>query len=342
MCPPPELPEIFTIPARRLSAAVALFATHGVDTDALLRSVGIGPELLAEDFARITSEQLEGFLAGLWRSTGDEVFGLGSQPVPLGSFRLLAYGTAGMTTLGGVLERTARFQVALPGFPEVFVSSEPGGAHVRVGFDIDYDPAPVAILVDTLLVLTHGYLSWLVGSPIELAGVEVPYAPEPDLAGHRRLLAAPVTYNARHPSLCLDPGLLDAPILRDDSEIGEFFRHAPVHMLTRQGGRSTLTSQVRSLFAQQRPGVPPPTVDQIAGELAMSPQTLRRRLHEEGSSPRVIREDVLRDLAVAGLVRGEPVQALARRLGFAEPSTFSRAFRRWTGSPPGEYQRQHA
>lgn len=321
---------------------MALLEARGVDTNALLHSVGIGPELLAQDFARVTSEQLEGFLGGLWRSTGDEVFGLGSQPVPLGSFRLLAYGTSGMTTLGGVLERIGRFQVALPGLPEVLVSTEPGGARVRVGFDIDYDPEPVAILVDTLLVLAHGYLSWLVGSPIELIGVEVPYPPEPDLAGHQRLLAAPVTYGARHPSLLLDPGLLHAPILRGDSEIGEFFRHAPVHMLTRQGGRATLTARVRSLFAQQQPGVPPPTVDQISAELAMSPQTLRRRLHEEGSSPRAIREDVLRDLAVAGLVRGEPVQALARRLGFAEPSTFSRAFRRWTGSPPGEYQREHA
>ena len=342
MCPPLDLPEIFTIPARRLNSAVELLAARGVSTDTVLRQSGIAPDLLSQDFARITSEQLESFLTGLWLATGDEAFGLGSQPVPLGSFRLLAYGTLGKTTLGGVLDRTIRFQAALPGLPQIFVAEDPRAGRARVGFDIDYDPAPVAVLVDTLLVLAHGYLSWLVGLPIELEGVEVPYPPEPDLAGHERLLGAPVTYDARHPCLRVRSELLRAPVLRDDREVGRFFRSAPLHMLTRQGGRPTLSNQVRSMFARQRPGASPPTVDRVAAELALSPQTLRRRLHDEGTSPRAIREDVLRDLAVAGLVRGESVQAVAHRLGFAEPSTFSRAFRRWTGSPPGEYQRDHS
>lgn len=83
-----------------------------------------------------------------------------------------------------------------------------------------------------------------------------------------------------------------------------------------------------------------PGIEDIAAELAMSPQTLRRRLRDEGNtSPREIREQILRDAAISSLVRGEEtVTALSRRLGFSEPSAFSRAFRRWTGSPPGSYQ----
>lgn len=45
-----------------------------------------------------------------------------------------------------------------------------------------------------------------------------------------------------------------------------------------------------------------------------------------------IRDDVLHTSAVDGLSRGdESVSALACRLGFSEPSAFTRAFRRWTG-----------
>lgn len=52
-----------------------------------------------------------------------------------------------------------------------------------------------------------------------------------------------------------------------------------------------------------------------------------------------IREELLRDEAIASLVRGEEsIEALSNRLGFSEPSAFRRAFRRWTGNPPRAYQ----
>jgi len=71
----------------------------------------------------------------------------------------------------------------------------------------------------------------------------------------------------------------------------------------------------------------------------MSPQTLRRKLAAEGTSLREIRETVLRDAAVTALVQGEePIAEIAERMGFSEPSAFTRAFRRWTGSPPSAYR----
>ena len=80
-------------------------------------------------------------------------------------------------------------------------------------------------------------------------------------------------------------------------------------------------------------------VEDIAKRLNVSAQHLRRLLREEGTSFREIKEEILRDEAIASLVRGrETVEALSDRLGFSEPSAFRRAFRRWTGSPPGSYR----
>jgi AraC-like DNA-binding protein len=81
------------------------------------------------------------------------------------------------------------------------------------------------------------------------------------------------------------------------------------------------------------------TVDDVAKRLAVSAQHLRRLLRDEGTSFREIKEEILRDEAIASLVRGgETVEELSDRLGFSEPSAFRRAFRRWTGNPPGSYR----
>lgn len=72
--------------------------------------------------------------------------------------------------------------------------------------------------------------------------------------------------------------------------------------------------------------------------LSISVPHLRRLLRQEGTSLNQLREEVLRDAAVAGLRRGETVEDLSARLGFSEPSAFRRAFKRWTGSTPSSYR----
>ncbi|MEU6975205.1 MULTISPECIES: AraC family transcriptional regulator [unclassified Streptomyces] len=101
-----------------------------------------------------------------------------------------------------------------------------------------------------------------------------------------------------------------------------------------------VTARVRRLIgaALADGAVPPP--EEVARLLAVSPQTLRRRLAAEGTTYRLLRDQVRRDHALAELAGGSPsIEGLSRRLGFSEPSAFHRAFRRWTGVTPGVYQR---
>jgi AraC-like DNA-binding protein len=84
----------------------------------------------------------------------------------------------------------------------------------------------------------------------------------------------------------------------------------------------------------------PASAEGLARQLSMSEPSLRRKLRAEGTSLREVRDAIRCRIAVSSLGEGaEPIAALSERLGFSEPSAFTRAFRRWTGHPPSFYRR---
>ncbi|OEC35750.1 AraC-type DNA-binding protein [Pseudomonas cuatrocienegasensis] len=79
----------------------------------------------------------------------------------------------------------------------------------------------------------------------------------------------------------------------------------------------------------------------VAERLGLSERTLHRRLVGEGHSFQQLNEQIKKQLAKHLL--NDPrlsLNAIALRLGYAEAASFSRAFSRWTGSPPSHWQRQ--
>ena len=72
----------------------------------------------------------------------------------------------------------------------------------------------------------------------------------------------------------------------------------------------------------------------------MSVRTLARKLDAEQSSFRALADEVRRAQAEELLSTGLTTQQVAQRLGYAETSSFIRAFRRWTGRAPQTYRRE--
>jgi AraC-like DNA-binding protein len=73
----------------------------------------------------------------------------------------------------------------------------------------------------------------------------------------------------------------------------------------------------------------------------MAASTLQRRLAADGTSYQALKDALRRDLAIVRLNTSTvPLAALAEELGFADSAAFQRAFKQWTGSPPGAYRRR--
>ncbi|MEV0251758.1 AraC family transcriptional regulator ligand-binding domain-containing protein [Nocardia sp. NPDC050712] len=327
-----------TLPIARMRALTELARVRGWTVPDHLTGAGTTPVRSPAGDLVLTWAQAGELVRHLWRTTDDELLGLGPGPVPRGTFRMICFGLGSAPDLRSALRRFESFERSLPGFPPIRLTETADEA--RLTFDISGVAQPMGTMTDALLAMTYRFLGWTVGERIRLRRLEVPHPRDPEFDDYDAVFGAPVRFSASAPVLVFDAQQLDLPPVRTEDELLAFLRSAPAGIIGVRDYSVSLAAQVRRILEYGRADGRPRVAD-IARELLMSPQTLRRRLHEELTSPREIREQILRDAAVASLLRGEEtVAALSRRLGFSEPSAFSRAFRRWTGSSPGSYQRR--
>jgi AraC-like DNA-binding protein len=105
--------------------------------------------------------------------------------------------------------------------------------------------------------------------------------------------------------------------------------------LERQAARAlSLLPERRSVSSRVRPLVNSEqgltrSLEDVARAMRMSPRTLQRRLQREGTSFQELIDARRRELAVELQRLGIPAKEAAFRLGFQDPSAFSRARRRW-------------
>jgi len=92
--------------------------------------------------------------------------------------------------------------------------------------------------------------------------------------------------------------------------------------------------------ALRTPGLAPPQCSsQMAKRLAMSERALRRALRNEGTSFRVLQDEFRREATLRLLSSPDlSVTDVALMVGFSEASALHRAFKRWTGLTPRQFQ----
>lgn len=82
-----------------------------------------------------------------------------------------------------------------------------------------------------------------------------------------------------------------------------------------------------------------PTVEQVADALHMSPRTLKRKLHDSGTSYQQIKDSERFRKAIHMLeVTDHSLEKVAHTLGYSDASNFTKAFKNWAEMSPSEYR----
>jgi AraC-like DNA-binding protein len=326
-----------TVSRHFVEAALTGARKKGVDIDSLLLSAGISPDLLKIEMARVSSSQYSLLLQNLWNVMADEFMGLGPRRCRTGTFATMCALISDCPNLEAVYRRAFDFCRLFE--PMVGMRLEQQGDEVKLVTVIEGDvDDPLHFFQESILVIWHRLGSWLIGQPAELIGAEFSY-PEPAHGDeYRHIFHCPLAFGADETALTFDKRFLNAPVIRDKSEMRQFLKTSPADLLSRPDESNTFTGRIRALIGRDL-SQSLPDFEWIAAELNTSPQTLRRRLKQENTSFQEIKDLLRRDMAIYYLSRPDlAINDIAFRVGFTEPSTFHRAFKKWTGVTPGAYR----
>ncbi|NMO14164.1 helix-turn-helix domain-containing protein [Pyxidicoccus fallax] len=151
-------------------------------------------------------------------------------------------------------------------------------------------------------------------------------------------------YDAGAYAMEADEPIPSLPIRHADIDLGNLLHAraeaalADAHAAERRAWKERVREV---LAAQPRTGELGPA--EVASRLAVSERTLQRRLREEGASFAGLEDEVRRERAFQLLRDGQLAHfEIAFLLGFSDPSAFTRAFRRWSGTTPLAWQKEHA
>ncbi|MEO3790428.1 AraC family transcriptional regulator ligand-binding domain-containing protein [Nonomuraea sp. B10E15] len=314
-------------------AAVASAETPDLDIGRAL------PALTRPGATHVSCAQTVEAMRTLWRHSDDELLRLGPRPIPPGTFRMISLGLIHVPDLRAALERLTEFASITTGYTRSRLVVDDATCRIEIAAEPGTRIPPLA--AEIMLALVHRFPAWLAGKHIVPSRLELPF-PEPGYSdAYVPVFGRMPVFDAPAVSISFDARHLTAPVVRGEADLLRYLRRWPADLILHRDYGTTTAARVRNVL-ERGDTTEWTRADDVAARLSISPQHMRRLLRQEGTSFQRIREEVLRDLAVASLERGrESIEEISSRLGFSEPSAFRRAFTRWVGSPPGAYRARH-
>jgi len=312
----------------------------GLDRGELMSAAGLSEDELRDPDSRVSVQKMW----SLWRHVIERVpepkAGLGLR---LGAaMRVRELGIVGYTmhhsaTLRGAFRRLARYSHIISRAIQYLLREEPD--HSRVVLEPNPRFDALVHPLDARLAAAVASAREITGSNLAPLEVRFTYERPLDLAEHQRFFRCELEFDRPQAEILFRNEDLERNVVTADETLSGYLERLADDVLrSLENPRSMLDRVQRAIWSQLAAG--PPSLPRVAGLLGISPRTLQRRLREAGTSFAALLDGLRHTMAIRLLRdRSLAVYEIAFLLGYSDPSTFFRAFRRWRGASPDEFRR---
>ena len=327
----------FTLPAIHAHELVELVQRWRVEPAVLLAGTALREEMLADPALRLPLATVVKLIERARALTGEPGLGLYmGLRMRVSSHGYLGFAAMTAATLREALEVTARYARTRTDALELRFHVAGDLASLVIE-----ERAPLGSARDVIVfALTVGL--WqigmaLTGEPLH-GGMDLAF-PEPAyFERFRHLAPGGIRFGQPAHRMTFATTLLDLPVKMADPAAFRLVQAQCERLLDALGYPERLGARVRQLLGiNAEAGFL--SLEETASELGMSARTLKRKLAADGTSFSEILDEERRERAVL-LLRGTQLglDEVAERLGYSDLANFTRAFRRWTGVPPGAFR----
>ncbi|MCG3156389.1 MAG: putative HTH-type transcriptional regulator [bacterium] len=325
------------ITVRAVQPVIAALETLGYKVDDLLKETRVSRSVLQDADGQVPHSAMMKLWDHACVVSGDDDLGIHlAETAPIRSFEVHSYALLSSPTLRDAFRRACGYQRLIheatnltfeEGHIEgVLQHALPGGRPV---------PRHPAEFLATLWI-RFGRL--VTGNDWAPRLVCFAHETPKNTGEHTRVFRAPLRFSSGRTAMHVPNEILDTPNPRADENLLDLLDRYADGLLKKLPRQASLAERVRVWLSEQLSGGTP-SVASAARALHMSARTLHRGLQNEGTSFRELLDQLRHELAVALLADQRcSVAEAGFLLGFAELSSFSRAFKRWTGKAPAEFR----
>ncbi|BFM17118.1 AraC family transcriptional regulator [Maricurvus nonylphenolicus] len=312
----------------------------GVDIDNLFERCNVNPETLKQPHYRIPVATAVELLQRCGFQMQDEFLGLLAAPIPPGYFRQSVLSTVHQPTLGLALARYLEFSNIFFNSLRFELKRKKQIVEIICTRDIN-NKIKDDIAIECSIAVFHRLTGWLCNELIILNNVELDFSvPTYYKEYHYLFYGAPIQFNSNLNRITFDAHYLDLPIVQTEASAEIFIRRAPLDIFLPQDVQGEMSREIHeALRISFTKSQQPAELQDIAEDMGISTQTIRRKLTKEGTSFNNIKSQVRRDIAMHALGNPElSIEEVAIQAGYSEPAAFIRAFKSWTGFTPAKFR----
>lgn len=333
---PPTAALTATLPASYALSLLSLMLERGHSEHEVLAGTGLHREALQDQRAQIGAWQYGVLLANAMRLDADHSLayelGLRSQVTKHG---FVGFGLISCGTLREAIEFSERyFRARVPAFTNG-LSVVGGEVIIELRETIPLGPQRDFVM-DLVVVELCSLFAKVLGLDPATSGwlseISVPHA-EPLAYARYRDRLPPFRFNQPAVQIRFPARLLDEPIATADPVSVQLAIERCEQDISRQAAASGMRGQVLQRLVCHEGRYP--EVTEVAVALLVSERTLKRRLHEEGTSFQALLDQVRqRDAQQLLSNPALAIKQVAEAVGYSDPANFARAFTKWTGVSP--------